>query len=209
MDDAKYEFISDSAEKKRIGNSARHRRTHNGKRGGVKLPSDFLTKKERDAMSGECRSYRINEPMKWAEFKAMPEDIQRQYVQILRDRYGANNQNLSEMFRIARPAVSKHLKMLGMPSLKKGSRLHDKEGWEKFLNEGKQEPVKSVVQDQQPQEEDGTGGMEGSNSVCALVPDSGELVFHGSASDALDAVKQMLGGKVCMMKILWEREKVG
>ena len=157
-------------------------------------------------MSGECRSYRINEPMKWAEFKAMPEDIQSQYVQLLRDRYGANNQNLSDMFRITRPAVSKHLQMLGMPSLKKGSMLRDKEGWEKFLNEGKQEPVQSVVQDQQPQEEDGTGGMEGSDSVCALVPDSGELVFHGSASDALDAVKQMLGGKVCMMKIFWEME---
>ena len=44
MDDAQYEFISDSAEKKRIGNSARHRRTHNGKRGGCKAPIRFPDK---------------------------------------------------------------------------------------------------------------------------------------------------------------------
>lgn len=205
MNDEKYLFVSDSAQKKNIGNSARHRRTHNGKRGGVKLPSDFLTKKEREAMSGECMSYRLNEPMKWAEFKAMPEDIQRQYVQLLRERYGVSNSNLADMFETSRPAASKQFSMLGLEHSKKGAKVRDKEGWEKFLERGSAETEQNAEKDLEQQDEIKMEAVP-CDSECALVPDSGELVFHGRASDALGAVNRMLGLKNVFMKISWATE---
>ena len=35
-------------------------------------------------MSGECKSYRLNSPMSWDEFKAMPDDIKITYIKLLR-----------------------------------------------------------------------------------------------------------------------------
>ncbi len=74
MEDEKYVYFQELKEKKVTGYSARKKRSHCGKGGRVKLPSDYLTKKELKNMSGECRSYRMNSPMKWHEFKAMPKD---------------------------------------------------------------------------------------------------------------------------------------
>lgn len=85
MKDEEFLFHSDCHEKKVTARSARNTRTHNGKRGKVKFPSDYLTKKEIKAMSGEVKSYRLNEPMSWREFKAMPDDIKVTYIKLLRE----------------------------------------------------------------------------------------------------------------------------
>lgn len=45
MNDIEYEFTKDVIEKKITARSARSTRTHNGKRGAVKFPSDYKTKK--------------------------------------------------------------------------------------------------------------------------------------------------------------------
>lgn len=118
-----------------------------------------------------------------------------------------SNSNLADMFGTSRPVVSKQFSMLGMEHSKKGAKVRDKEGWEKFLKRGSAETEQNAEKDSEQQ---GEIKMEAApcDSECALVPDSGELVFHGRASDALGAVNRMLGGKVCMMKILWETEKV-
>lgn len=63
LPDEPLEMIEDSISKKRAAQSARHRRTHCGKSGSVKFPSDYMTKKELKAMNGECKSYRLNDPM--------------------------------------------------------------------------------------------------------------------------------------------------
>lgn len=46
MKDETYLFHSDCRDKKNVARSARNKRTHNGKSGGVKFPSDYMTKKE-------------------------------------------------------------------------------------------------------------------------------------------------------------------
>ena len=84
MKDETYVFIQDVKEKKTTARSARHTRTHCGRGGRVRLPSDNLSKKELMKMSGECKSYRLNSPMSWDEFKAMPDDIKITYIKLLR-----------------------------------------------------------------------------------------------------------------------------
>ena len=87
MEDEKYVFFQDVREKKVTGYSARKQRSHCGKGGRVKFPSDYLTKKELKNMSGECKSYRMNSPMKWLEFRFMPRDLQIAYIKAIKEKY--------------------------------------------------------------------------------------------------------------------------
>lgn len=81
MTDEEYIFRTECAEKKRTARGSFNRLSHAGKGGRVKMPSDYMTKKERDKMNGEVQSYNLNSPMKWMQFKRMPDDIQRERKQ--------------------------------------------------------------------------------------------------------------------------------
>jgi hypothetical protein len=126
MKDEEYVFYQDLKEKKVTGYSARKQRSHCGK-AGCKLPSDYLTKKEIKNMSGECRSYRLNEPMKFAEFKAMPNDLQMIYITAIREKYNAPVSMIGKMMGIERAHLSKYLRdVLGF-----GKFPHGNHAWEK------------------------------------------------------------------------------
>jgi hypothetical protein len=81
--DEEYLFRQDVKEKSHTARSARYRKTHTGKRGVVKFPSDYMTEKEKKAMNGEVQTYKLNDPMTWEEFKAMPDDIKAVYIKAL------------------------------------------------------------------------------------------------------------------------------
>lgn len=71
------DFDYDCMQKKRIAMGAF---AHiNRKRGGCSLTSDTLTEKQRKEKNGEVKSYNITRPMPWREFKAMPEDLKREF----------------------------------------------------------------------------------------------------------------------------------
>ena len=59
LPDEQYVLREDTREKAITARSARHTRTHCGKGGAVKFPSDYLSKKELKAMNGETKSYNI------------------------------------------------------------------------------------------------------------------------------------------------------
>lgn len=134
MKDETYSYFSDVKARGQISRSARNRRTHNGKRGRVKLPSDYMTKKEINAMNGEVKSYRLNEPMSWTEFKAMPDDIQFGYIRLLKDKYSAPNSAIEKMFGIGNGTLVRHMNGIDyeVTSMKKGK--FDREGWMAFVN---------------------------------------------------------------------------
>lgn len=112
--DEQYEMIKDSREKKSIAASAFKQRTHCGKGGSVKFPSDYLSAKELKAMNGECKSYRMNDPMNWEEFKAMPEDLQVCYIKALRKKYGVPDARLADAMGVARVTFGKYIRCLGL-----------------------------------------------------------------------------------------------
>lgn len=115
MKDETYAFIQDVREKKATARSARNKRTHNGKSGRVKFPSDYMTKKEIKAMSGEVKSYRLNEPMNWKEFKAMPDDIKVSYISLLRQKYNAPDSHICKMMGTNTCSFSQEMHRLGIP----------------------------------------------------------------------------------------------
>ena len=63
MTDEKFVFVSDVAEKKRTARGSHNKRTHCGRGGTVRFPSDNMTRKELSKMNGEVKSYRMNDPM--------------------------------------------------------------------------------------------------------------------------------------------------
>lgn len=200
MTDEKYCFVSDVREKKRIASGAYHKRTHAGKGGAVKMPSDYMTAKERKAMNGEVKSYKLNEPLTWGEFKAMPTDIQICYIKALREKFGVSDTQIGVMMGVSQNAIAKHVKKLGIglgrdnkPSWK------DKEGWYKWVNGVKEEVAEEVDEDccVEPQEEPCVEQEK-------TVPNGGVLKFESEASVALDMVKQILSNKTVKLTVIWE-----
>ncbi len=129
MDDEKYVFFQDLREKKVTGYSARKQRSHCGKGGRVKFPSDYLTKKELQKMNGECKSYRLNSPMSWHEFRAMPEDLQVAYIKAIKEKYNPTITAIGKMMGVDRPNLSKHLLHLGFEKQTRGAHVWDKDGF--------------------------------------------------------------------------------
>lgn len=148
MRDEEYVFFQDVREKKVTGYSARKQRSHCGK-AGCKLPSDYLTKKEIKNMSGECKSYRLNEPMALVEFRSMPDDIKVIYINAIREKYNAPNVAIAQMLGTNKDVLYRELKRLDLARGKQGARKWDAEGffnWWKGIPT-KEEPVEEVEEE--------------------------------------------------------------
>ena len=114
MPDEQYVMISDSIEKKKIAHSSHNRKTHCGKGGRVKFPSDYLSKKELKAMNGDVKSYNLNKPMTWEEFRSMPQDLQIMYIKKLRNEFGVPDIVLSKAMGVCKSSFSKAMKDLNL-----------------------------------------------------------------------------------------------
>lgn len=148
MNDEKYVFFQDVKEKKVTGYSARKQLSHCGKGGRVKLPSDYLTKKELENMSGECKSYRLNSPMNWHEFKSMPRDLQIAYIKAIKEKYNPPIAAIAKMMEIDRSNLSRHLMILGFENGERGRKPWDKMGFAEWcFGVPKTEECQSVQED--------------------------------------------------------------
>lgn len=109
------DFDYDSMQKKRIARGAMNKVSHRG----CTLPHEHLTKKELKKMNGEVKKYNLTQPMVWAEFRAMPIDLQRKYIKMLQDGYHVSNAMLAEMFGIVPHSVERYLAKNDIPRLSK------------------------------------------------------------------------------------------
>ena len=146
LPDEQYVMISDSIEKKKIARSSHNRKTHCGKGGRIKFPSDYLSKKELKAMNGDVKSYNLNRSMTWEEFRSMPQDLQIMYIKKLRNEFGVPDIVLSKAMGICKSSFSKAMRelnlSLGRSAGAKGKQWLDSEKslkfseyWNKFNNE--------------------------------------------------------------------------
>ena len=86
MTDAEYLFKQDVREKKRNGYGVYHKK-NGSKSKKCSLPSDKLTRKEKQALNGECVVWDYKKFYALNEFKSMPIDIQVGYINSLMNRY--------------------------------------------------------------------------------------------------------------------------
>lgn len=85
-------YYDDIREKKIINHSA-NKVNRTGK-GPIRFPSDYLSKKEREQMNGECRSWNLNGFYSWDEFKQMPNDIKISWLNRMLNVYGVGIKNI-------------------------------------------------------------------------------------------------------------------
>ena len=109
------DFDYDVLQKKRTAAGARHmKRGSRSKR--CSLPSDNLTPAQLKRRNGPVSTYKLDEPMRWDDFKAMPVDLQKQYLTNLVETYGATNEMLGDMFYVHPTHVGAVKKALGVVS---------------------------------------------------------------------------------------------
>lgn len=210
MKDETYAYIQDVTSRKRVAQSARNRRTHNGKGGRVKLPSDYLTRKELNAMNGKVESYRLNDPMKWDEFKKMPDDLKADYIKLIRAKFAVPDTEIADMLGIHRVTFSKYAKMLGcgLGKCAGGRKTFDTEAWLKWTHGVPSQPEET--EEEAPAEEtveEPVCDQQVESKVFLLkkaVPCYGSMTFKGKATDALKTMLDVLGDADVNIMIQWE-----
>lgn len=203
MTDEKFIYTQDLREKKSTARSARYKRTHAGKGGAVKFPSDYLSKKELNAMNGEVKSYRLNEPMTWAEYKSMPDDIRIVYIKALRDAYNVSDSSIAAMLGTGQKTFSNETRRLGI-GLGRGKKPcgFKKAEWYAWLN---RVPAPAFVDTVAPPAEDSTSEIaeQKNESPKPAVPCTGSMTFMCPANQALDTVAQLLGEQMVCISVSW------
>lgn len=85
-------------------------------------------------MNSEVKSFNLGQPMKWAEFCEMSEDLQREYIIRLRNLYSASIGKLSRMFGVHEATVYNKLKALNIEKLP--TRVRCSPEWDSFVKYG-------------------------------------------------------------------------
>ena len=138
MTDYEYVFHQDVREKKSVGRNIRYK-NRTGK-GGVKMPSDYLTKKEKKMLNGDVTTYDMGKPMAWAEFKRMPDDLQRNYMQGMVDKFHPTQKAIAELFGTTKNTVAYRMRCLNISCSGKphgGKNLDfDSKAWDAWIADG-------------------------------------------------------------------------
>lgn len=206
MTDEEYIFRTECAEKKRTARGSFNRLPHAGRGGKVKMPSDYLTKKEREAMNGEVITYQMNKPMSWAQFKKMPDDTKREYINSIIHKYDPQQTAVAAMFGVTPRTLYVLCEELGIHFKRGGTQRENRNdafwAWvngpvkvEAILKEPEEKAEYKTVPETRIQPQGGAGA-----------PESGMLVFSNTtAQDAFNAAYALLT-TTAMQKLVisWE-----
>ena len=229
MNDEKYLYLQDIADKKRTGRSAFNRKPHG--KSGCRFPSDYLSKKELEKMNGEVQAYRLNEPLKWSEFKQMPEDIRKIYIMQLRNKFNILDRHLMEVFGCSHFTVEAEIKRLNLGKGRKNKtyikdfREDEFYRWLHGVQIAKKvdRPLEQKTEMQGrcdiPAEEErempetpktyttSNVAAQATNAVSAqrLTPSYGMVTFKGAANDVLRVVAEMLQDAELEITVTWKR----
>ena len=99
------DFDFDAMQKKRIAQGARHKV---GRRSGCTLPSDSLTEAQKRKLNGPVVTLKLDEPMTWKDFKALPEDKRRLYAEHIKELYNPSWKQWGQMFHTHPNTVRQH-----------------------------------------------------------------------------------------------------
>lgn len=217
--DETFVFIQDVKEKGHISRSARNRRTHNGKGGRAKFPSDYMTKKEILKMNGEVKSYKLNDPMSWDEFQAMPDDIKITYIKLLREKFGVPDSHIGKMLGVLQNRISKEIIRLGINGGRgSGKTKWSKDAWLAWCN-GAPAPAAEPSEEDIEFDERSMASLEDifepvsvpevkvlpvRQEKAKAIPNSGSMTFEGSIEKVLNTVSALIGGAYVHINIAWD-----
>lgn len=155
-------------------------------------------------MNGEVQSYNLNSPMKWAQFKQMPDDIKREYLSSIISKYNPQQAALAEMFGISRNTVCNMFRELGIPFRGNVSAVRTGRNdafWAWVNSATVAEPEQESMPDDIPTAEPAQRPHGGAGA-----PESGMLVFSDTtAQEAFNVAYTLLAAaSMRRMVISWE-----
>lgn len=216
MTDEEYIFRTECAEKKRTARGSFNRLSHAGKGGRVKMPSDYMTKKERDKLNGEVITYQMNKPMSWAKFKRMPDDAKREYINSIIHKYDPQQIAVAEMLEITPKTLRTCCEELGI-HFKCGGRQRDNrnDAFWAWVNGNETEVARGVSEEPLPVVEVATPtepvikpaeSPRNRPTVSVGTPINGVLEFlNTTAQDAFNAAYALLTtAELQKLVITWE-----
>ena len=134
------DFDYDVMLKKRLVNQSRGQQRARRAHKSVTMPSDFMTRKEREKMNGFVEVWKPGEeaprfPVAWQVFKKMSPEHQKDYLGMLQDTYNATLSKIAEMFAIQQSTLSMYAKKLGYEVRKLPRGSLQKAKWSTFVGE--------------------------------------------------------------------------
>lgn len=187
------DFDWDVLQKKRTASGAKHiKRGSKSKK--CTLPSDFLTTKQRKELNGNVTTYNLSEPMTWKSFKAMPLDIQQEYIDGVQRRFDVRQAPLADMFGVRATSMCHYFKQNGIKwGAVKCERSKDEalNAWEKFVYGTEASAIPEAVPDL-PATATLTEGEPIKVRSRAEVT-KGTISFHGNMADICSELVSWLG----------------
>lgn len=107
------DFDYDAMQKKRIASGDRHRK-RGSKSKYCGLPSDHMTQAQWKKRNGEVKTMNLGKPMSWKEFKALPDDLAREYVQKCCDEFSMTIVAFADLFQVHRVTVLNRFDEIGV-----------------------------------------------------------------------------------------------
>ena len=177
------------------------------------MPSDYMTKKERDQMNGEVQSYTLRYPMKWEHFKRLPDDLKHEYLSAIISKYNPQREALAKMFGITPNTLYATCRKVGISFQNGGTRKGRNDAFWAWVN-STNEVMQDVSEEPSPVAEIATPieqVMEPAKKpnkppMDAGIPINGVLEFSNTtAQDAFNSAYALLTTvELQKLVITWE-----
>lgn len=179
MNDFDYEWLQ---QKKLARNAYNH---VNYRRGKMKLPHEFLTKKEREALNGEVKVYNLRSPMSRAALLGMSVDLQKEYLEWLQQTFRATDGQIAGMFGCSDATVRLDRIRLGVLSLGRGNQNRRDKGAMEAWNNWRAGAVNEepITEEAPVKEDDCEDGVPVETNVPVLTPVTPPAVTNCAPSD--------------------------
>lgn len=220
MTDEKYMFVSDVKDKKRVARGANAKVRGTGRR--VNFPSDYMSEKERNAMNSDVKSFDLGQPMKWAEFCAMPDDLRREYIVRLQNLYRAGDVAIGQMMGVSKTVVLKQRGVLGIESVGRGAKPLPE--WHNFVTHGTPREATPLGDLIPPEVKAKLDKYEEKHPPAVInkpykpkeeifnpfaLPISGDIRLKGTAATIGETLYLLTGGENITCRISWETIREG
>lgn len=191
-------FTQEIKERASLARGSKHR-VCGSKSKKCHLSTDGMTQKQWEKRNGTVNTYKLNAPMVWVEFKALPTDLQKTYLTSLVKTYGANASDLSKMLGVSRNTFHAMLKKndfgLKFPvghSMSKAQR----EDWKLFLADGDGRLCPIHPAEEMPVETEEREKPTDVFEDTKMNMTQFSLTFHGKIDTAAiaNSIRQLLGG---------------
>ena len=151
----------------------------------------YLTAKQKKGLNGKMSTYNLSKPMTYEEFKAMPDDLRKEYITKLYCDWGVGLVPISNMFRCSPETVRQVCKQFGISTTGR-QHLSDEQKikWLEFL--GKISTNANTEDEDEDESKEEYSERKDSSSQKIIAPAYGEIIFKGSMSEVTESMNSML-----------------